>query len=153
MVNIKWFQNRLTQGAMLTKLVKDQTMCIAITTFATVQTGLTFLGINGWICPFRHYLACPCPGCGLTRATVALVKRDFKQMLAYHALAPLFLIGFIVIVLGAVLPSKQRKRLISLIEFVEIKTRVGFAFCAVLLTYWLIRLLFFTDSYMNLVMG
>ena len=153
MVNINRLQNRFDQGAVLTKLVKDRAVCITITSFAAVQTGLTYLGIDGWICPFRHYMGCPCPGCGLTRASVAMVKGDFKEMLAYHALAPFFMIGLIAIAFGAFLPNQQRERLISLVERIEVKTGLGIAFCAVLMTYWLVRLLFFTNSYMNLVMS
>ena len=145
--------NRFDHGIVLTKLVKDRAVCITISSFAAVQTGLTYLGIDGWICPFRHYLACPCPGCGLTRASVAMVKGDFKEMLAYHALAPFFLIGLIAIVFGAILPNIQRERLIAWVERIEVRTGSGVAFCAVLMTYWLVRLLFFTNSYMNLVMS
>lgn len=41
------------------------------------------------ICPSRGLLGIPCPGCGLTRATEALVMGDFVAMLHFHPLAPL----------------------------------------------------------------
>ncbi|MEM9774585.1 MAG: DUF2752 domain-containing protein [Chloroflexota bacterium] len=153
MANTTWLQKGFDQGAVLSKLIKDRAVCITITSFAAVQTGLTYFGMNGWICPFRHYLSCPCPGCGLTRASVAMVKGDFKEMLAYHALAPFFLVGLILIALGAILPSGLRERLILFVERIEVKTGLGIIFCGVLIAYWLIRLLFFTNSYMNLVMS
>ena len=153
MVDITWLQKGFDRGTVLTKLLKDRAVCITISSFATVQAGLTLFGLDGWICPFRHYLACPCPGCGLTRATVAMIKGDFREMLAYHALAPFFLVGLVVIAFGAVLPLKQRERLISLVQRIETKLGLGIAFCAVLMGYWLVRLLFFTNSYMNLVMS
>lgn len=40
------------------------------------------------VCPSRGLLGVPCPGCGLTRATYALLQLDFAQMLRYHPLAP-----------------------------------------------------------------
>lgn len=41
------------------------------------------------ICPSRGLLGIPCPGCGLTRATEALVMGDFHAVLHFHPLAPL----------------------------------------------------------------
>lgn len=40
------------------------------------------------LCPSRNLFGIPCPGCGLTRATVAMVTLDFEGMLAMHPLAP-----------------------------------------------------------------
>lgn len=41
------------------------------------------------LCPTRNLLGVPCPGCGLTRATEALVVGDFGSMLRFHPLAPI----------------------------------------------------------------
>ena len=41
------------------------------------------------ICPAKNLLGVPCPGCGLTRATEAMVRGEFAAMLRFHPLAPL----------------------------------------------------------------
>jgi hypothetical protein len=45
-------------------------------------------------CPLASVLGVPCPGCGLTRATLALAQGDLKHALELHplvlVLAPLF---------------------------------------------------------------
>jgi hypothetical protein len=45
-------------------------------------------------CPMATLLGIPCPGCGLTRATLALLHGDVRRALALHplvlVLAPLF---------------------------------------------------------------
>ena len=41
------------------------------------------------LCPSRSMFGLPCPGCGLTRATVAMLELDFPRMLAMHPLAPI----------------------------------------------------------------
>lgn len=38
-------------------------------------------------CPTKHLFGVPCPGCGLTRATVALASLDLTTSLAMHPLA------------------------------------------------------------------
>lgn len=41
------------------------------------------------LCPTRLGLGVPCPGCGLTRATLAGLQLDFAGVLRFHPLAPL----------------------------------------------------------------
>jgi hypothetical protein len=44
----------------------------------------------GWpVCPSKVFFGLPCPGCGLTRATAALLGGDLPGMLALHPLAPI----------------------------------------------------------------
>jgi hypothetical protein len=40
------------------------------------------------LCLMAVALHVPCPGCGMTRATVALLRGDFARALAIHPLAP-----------------------------------------------------------------
>ena len=41
------------------------------------------------LCPLRLAIGVPCPGCGLTRATLAGLTLDLEGLLHYHPLAPL----------------------------------------------------------------
>ena len=41
-------------------------------------------------CIFKLAVGAPCPGCGLTRATLALLRLDFAEVWRVHPLAPLF---------------------------------------------------------------
>lgn len=40
-------------------------------------------------CPLARIAHVPCPGCGLTRATLALLRGDISTALSLHPLAPL----------------------------------------------------------------
>ena len=40
-------------------------------------------------CPAKVVFGVPCPGCGLTRATAAMLSLQFGEMLLMHPLAPL----------------------------------------------------------------
>src|SRR5947209_8165926 len=54
----------------------------------------TIVGMRLPFCPLAGVLGVPCPGCGLTRATLALLHGDLQSALALHplvlVLAPLF---------------------------------------------------------------
>ena len=54
-------------------------------------------------CPMAGVLGVPCPGCGLTRATLALCRGDLRHALALHPLAPVIAPLFIGGVLSAAL--------------------------------------------------
>lgn len=50
--------------------------------------------IFGAVCPFKVFLHIDCPGCGLTRATISLLKGDIAKSLEYNYTCPLWLITF-----------------------------------------------------------
>lgn len=83
------------------------------------------------ICPSRIMLGIPCPGCGLTRATEALVHGDLLAMLVYHPLAPIiapvaiFAVLRTVLVYGGVLRSDQADWLNRVPR--NVWTTIGFA--------------------------
>jgi hypothetical protein len=41
------------------------------------------------LCPTALFFGIPCPGCGLTRATLALLRGDVREALALHPLVPI----------------------------------------------------------------
>lgn len=60
---------------------------------AVVAAGLVVLGFGVAafgppFCPSALFFGVPCPGCGLTRATVAMLRLDFGAALRFHPLAP-----------------------------------------------------------------
>jgi hypothetical protein len=60
---------------------------------------LLFLGWIGVpLCPVAAATGYPCPGCGLTRATLALLRGHVHEAVAFHPLAPVLmpvLAGFV----------------------------------------------------------
>ena len=52
------------------------------------------------VCPFHAWTGLPCPGCGSTRAVLALAAGDPLGALAFH---PLLALGFVVLGLASVL--------------------------------------------------
>ena len=134
-------------------LLEDQTLRWATIGAVALHTGLTFLGLPGWICPIRENLGIPCPGCGLSRSVTALLHGDLKTSLDFHAFGPLFLLAFGILALVSILPLNQRLHLINQIRVFESKTRFSAIFLIFLVLYWLTRFLFFREPFFHLIMG
>lgn len=46
----------------------------------------------GTVCPLRILFGVPCPGCGMTRAMLSLLRLDFVSAVRLHPLSPVFLL-------------------------------------------------------------
>ncbi len=81
-------------------------------------------------CPFHALTGMPCPGCGATRAALALARGDVAGALAWNPLATLALVGGLAAaalapawvalegplpVLAPVLPARARAALVAMI--------------------------------------
>jgi hypothetical protein len=66
---------------------------LLVATFAGMFAGIVALRLP--FCPLASVFGVPCPGCGLTRATLALAHGDLRHALELHplvlVLAPLFI--------------------------------------------------------------
>ncbi len=137
----------------LGQVVQNRMVGMILTGAAGLQLGLVALGLPGWPCPFLHTLGILCPGCGLSRAMVALLQGDWRTSLTLHAFAPAFVLALVLIVGATILPQKQRNWLIGQIEVVERRTGITAILLVGLVFYWLVRLLVFPEAFINLVKG
>ncbi len=65
---------------------------------AALAVGTIGFLLSEWtICPFAVLTHHPCPGCGMTRATLALMQGHFSHAIRVHPLSPVVapLVGFI----------------------------------------------------------
>jgi hypothetical protein len=151
-VSIPQLKNSLS-NPIFTSILESRAMGLAIIGAAILHTGLTILGLPSWSCPVRELFGIPCPGCGLSRAIGALLQRDWETSLAFHALAPFFLLALIIIAITTFLPATQRHWAINQIKMIERHTGITGIFLIGLVLYWLTRLLFFREAFINLIMG
>ena len=49
-------------------------------------------------CPIKLLIGIPCPGCGMTRAILCLLKFDFKGAIKYNALFIILLLVIVVFI-------------------------------------------------------
>jgi hypothetical protein len=105
-----------------------------------LQLGLYLLGLPGWACPFKAVFGLPCPGCGLTTAIGELLHGQVLESLRTHAFAPIFLAGFLMIVVAAFLPANGRKKFADAVARFEGRTGLTAWVLSGLMLYWVIRL-------------
>src|SRR6185295_18653888 len=105
---------------------------------AALDLALIACGLPAFPCPTRT-LGFTCPGCGLGRACVALLRGDFQEMLRLHAFAPLAVVGLALAALVAVLPTSRVARISDAVSRVVPTKRLSVAVGAALVIYWIVR--------------
>lgn len=102
------------------------------------QIGLVAAGLPGWPCPILAATGVPCPGCGLTHACVALLRGDWRAALL-HPVAPLVLIGVLLLAGAAILPTDAHAGLVRIVARVERATRLTWVVILLLFGSWIFR--------------
>jgi hypothetical protein len=108
---------------------------------AGVHFGLSLAGLPGWTCPIRAALGIPCPGCGLTTATMQLLRGDIAASLQTHAFAPIFLFAMFIMVGMLLLPESQRITMLQKISYYEGQSGITAWVLVSLMLYWAFRLI------------
>lgn len=134
-------------------LLDNRKVALAVTWAAAAHGGLMWAGFGGWPCPLMGATGLPCPGCGLSRATAALLRGDWQTSLAFHAFAPVAVLALALLAGSALLPEAQRGRFIRKVEGFERSTRLSAVLLVGLVVYWLARLLFSSEAFIRLLRG
>ena len=110
-------------------------------------TAAALFGLAVWsefpLCPIAGSLGIPCPGCGLTRASLALLRGDWHEALHFHPLVWLLLpvgVGFVGIASWELVRDPRLKRAPARFNWTGRGTTL-FAAALVVLTFgvWLAR--------------
>lgn len=144
-------QSRLadTRGPMaspLAALLRNRPATALLGGVSALHLGLAAWGLPGWPCPLLHGLGVPCPGCGLSRATLELLRGDWQAALAHHAFAPVLVLAVGVIGGTALLPQSLRLALIDAIESLERRSGLTALVLVALVLYWIARLFFVREA-------
>ena len=93
-------------GAML---LQDPILCRILAILPLPLLALPLLHLPGWPCMLYETTGIPCPGCGMTRAILCLLRGEVAQALRHHAMAILAAGAWLVLAMGAVLPAAWRR--------------------------------------------
>lgn len=72
--------------------------------------------IFGMSCPLKILFGIPCPGCGMTRAIIAILQLDFQAALHYHPM--IVFLPFLAYIMIQIIAGKVTKKLINLLAFI-----------------------------------
>jgi hypothetical protein len=122
-------------------LLENRTEGLVIVGAGALHLGLSLAGLPGWSCPILAATGVPCPGCGLTRASLEFIRGDFSDSFHTHAFAPVFLFALLLMVVTLVLPESQRINLIVRIKRLETRNGITTWGLLSLMLYWAIRLI------------
>jgi len=137
----------------LASILNNRVACALITGATPLQLGLVSVDLPAWQSPSHAVFGLPDPGCGLSRAIVALLRGEWRTSLTFHAFAPLFVVALSLVAMTAILPRGPRDKLVALVEYLERRTGLTAILLIGLVVYWLARLLFMREAFLKLVAG
>ena len=122
-------------------LLADRRAIAVIAGAGALHLSLGMAGITIWSCPIRAVTGLPCPGCGLTRATIELLRGNLTGSLQTHAFAPIFIAGGVLMIVSLVLPERLRQGLFSALNQWEVRTGLTSWVLFGLVIYWAVRIM------------
>src|SRR3977135_460074 len=135
----------LSQAAFspIATLLRDRRFGLLLTGTLGLNIVAISLHLPGWECAFFRVTGLPCPGCGLTRACMLLLKGDVQASIKFHAFAPLFVLFIATLIVCMLLPRTVTERFITKAEKLERQSGITIIILGGLILYWLARLLLF----------
>jgi hypothetical protein len=127
-------------------LLRSRPLAALLAGIAALHLGLVALGLPGWPCPLLWGLGVPCPGCGLSRAALELLRGEWRAALSHHAFAPVLLAALGMIAAASLLPAGLRLSLIDAVERLERRTGLSALVLAALALYWIARFTFARET-------
>jgi hypothetical protein len=118
-----------------------------------VHAGLSSLHLPSWECPFFRLTGIPCPGCGLTRACLLLLRGEVRDSIRFHAFAPVFIVFISILIVGTLLPRSITEQWVYKAEVLERQTGITAIILVGLMLYWLARLVFIPTVFAQLIRG
>ncbi|MFB6306028.1 MAG: DUF2752 domain-containing protein [Flavobacteriales bacterium] len=89
------------------------------------QNIIEFIKHNMQQCSFLEYLGMPCPGCGIQRSVLLLVKGEFlNSLIMYPALIPIFIL-LIYLLLHLKFRFKNGAEILKYTFFIAIGLKMG----------------------------
>ena len=124
-------------------LVKDRLTARLLGGVGVLQLVLNQLDLLGWQCPIKATFGLPCPGCGLTRSMLLLLRGKWREALIGHVFSPIFLVGIVLMLLITVFPESLHQRTVRWIADLERRTGFGAFMLLGLIVYWGVRVIGF----------
>jgi len=133
--------SQLWYAPAFSSLLESRREALVLFGAGALHLGLSLAGLPAWNCPIRAATGIPCPGCGLTRATIQLLHGDVASSLQTHAFAPVLLLLIVFMIAALFLPEKGRRLLISYFKNLETHYGLTSYLMVTFMLYWCVRLM------------
>ncbi len=100
---------------------------------------ISLWGLPLMVCPWKNLTGLPCPGCGMTRSTFALLQGRYRESLESNAFTWVVLLMLMIVAVGVSIPARYRMVWIHSIGRWEHRSRWGLWFGIFLVIYTLTR--------------
>lgn len=115
-------------------------MCRVLVATVAILGGTHLMGWSLFPCVFASTTGLPCPGCGMTRATAALLKGQWGPAMNYHPFSPGFLAMGALVTWTALTPKHWSDPVARWMKRVEQRTFLPLLFLVCAFIYGLIRM-------------
>lgn len=137
----------------LATLLRDRRFGLLLIGALSLNVIAIALHLPGWECAFFRVTGLPCPGCGLTRACLLLLRGEVQTSIRFHAFAPIFVLFIATLVICTLLPRTVTESFIDKAETLERRTGITIIILGGLILYWLARLLISPMAFARLIRG
>ena len=137
----------------LAPLLRNRGAARIVAAAASYQIMAVAVGWPAWPCPVWHLLGVPCPTCGVSRASAALLPGNLGRAMQLHAFAPVLLLALVLVACASILPARIAAALSRRVEAIERSTGVSLLIVIALLMYWIARLAFAPALFIALIRG
>lgn len=131
----------LLRTPLLAELIRHRWLVVCLAALGGIHVSLTAAGLSLWRCPAQSLLGISCPGCGMTRAVVALLSGHWGRAMQLHPLAPGFLAGSLLVGFCQPLPAGPRARVERFVRRMEERTCVTAVFLLAFAAFGICRML------------
>ncbi len=91
----------------------------SVLNFPFIKKGI----LNLYRCPFHYITGLKCPGCGMTRAFLALGEFNFSAAFNFNVLSPIFFYG---IILWIFIPKEKKIKLPLIVQIGAVVIVIGY---------------------------
>jgi len=124
----------------LGQLIADRSFGLALCVFIGLHLVCTAAGLAVYQCPFHLLTGLDCPGCGMSRAVLCLLRGDWSASVQWHPFASFFLAAGGLVCVGSVLPRRLRLSLAERVATFERRTGATWIVLITFVLFGLVRL-------------